>query len=198
LPHFSNLQCFDFSGGGHTVLVSCSKTEYIPEKTFANANDIFKSLNGTQLKSIQDTHNELAANSVIVSLSKDVASYMKSKYKVDVHEYFDNDIQIVQTGLVFVYLEQNAASQGLSKSTNGTANVMPISVNKMSESENCLYGTLTGMLGIPQIKAIAADFASGAVATTILGTLRVMLARTFAAFTVACAVYSLGDCLGWW
>jgi predicted small secreted protein len=183
-----------------TILISCNKSANIEQKQFKTAIDIFSGIDSSQIVELKSTDNILKETVFLAKTAKDVESYMSQKYNINIREYLGNDDRkIVVTGLVYAYLEttaENKNTQIINQSQS--LNDIVRQTNKMTPFESCLYGTLTSLIGIPQIKALVADFTAGAVATTIVGSLTTILSRSFAAFTVGIAVYTLGDCMDWW
>lgn len=63
---------------------------------------------------------------------------------------------------------------------------------------DCILAGVSGILGINDIASLVNAYKNGVSASTLLKTAKVMLKRVSGAFTVALAIWGMGECFGWW
>jgi hypothetical protein len=140
--------------------------------------------------SLSDLNKELALN---------ISQYINQKYKEDLSSYVDSDAESIIL-LGFLYHFQEMGYNELSEEEQsrlappGVGGGGPGPVNPI----NCIFGAVTGLIGIPEIKAVFAGLSAGATSATVFAALRLILRRVGFGIAVGLAIINLGECLGVW
>ena len=158
---------------------------------------IFQSIDHVALQNALNTSNS-SLNPFIASLASQVRSYFENVHQVnfEAEELNLTNAEMVIMGMVFAGIEMGDFN------SEGSPMMSMLGDFELSSSiggESCFYSVLGSFFAVRDIVALVQSFRSGAVgASTIIRGVKLAMGRVATVFAVGTAVYSLGDCLGWW
>jgi hypothetical protein len=115
---------------------------------------------------------------VLAQKATEIRNFIASKYYEDLSNL--TDIDVIVLGIMLVPFERRELSQGFAPN------------QKAFDCMMTAVGAATG------IGALVAAWNSGASVSTILSVLKSIIRISYGWFAVGYAVYSFGDCVGWW
>jgi len=193
------------------LFTSCNKNETLPREDISfeemvniytqAANNIKEIIgsneSGIQLAAVSHILSEQQAIEIIEPLTISTASYLKSKYDIDVYDYFyPGDPEISQIG-AFTLRVEAAAAEGLIIDED----LFNIWLNEAIQTSSAITRSqwidcALDALGIPA-GMVMGYVAGDATKTTILKAIGKLATKTLGIIGAALALISFTSCMGW-
>ncbi len=182
-------------------LISCNKSieadhwaPSISVNKISSLPELFSHAESEKLLDIISTNDELVIDKYNKLKADQIVSYFMDKYKIDISQQFINNPKgIVILGMLYAskeYEEQRDLhqSQGVGSVTYKTPD----------ENMNCFLTAIGDVIGISQAKSLWKSIIAGASEETVIAAVSLIGRRVAGAITITLAIYSTGECLGWW
>jgi hypothetical protein len=185
-------------------LTSCTKPNEdnqwqaeITENKAASLKEVFLQNGSEKLLDITASKDEVKMSDYNKVTANQIASYFKNKFKIDItKEFIDNPEGIVILGLFYAKKEQqDANSQIMSDRTN---NLMKANVMQASDTNDCYWAAVTGILSLADAKNIWKAISAGATEETVIAAAKLIGRRVGGIIMVTIAILEIGECIGWW